>query len=405
MRQKTKGPDVEAPQLSQPDNGIGSNGSGCDAVSESDKSCGTGVSSLCKRTTELEAAGFLDQEFTETAQRVPPHFEAKGQEEFDVLVDSEFRGRPSRGKSQLSQTSAVSQKFEAERLRMDALQAPSDAVNMVKRVMSWREHSRPVVLSDVAAAKGFEVFDEEQQGLECDELIEAPDLLQRLEPLAEAWDDPGRPGCLSRSWQKLRRQEIESKLRPYRDEKYQRLLVCYASLLNELAARGEDIEKLPSECVLSFEDLNNANIAYKTRRNWKRSKKREVDKSLAPPQHLQQQSMIVAPMIGRNPQDPLALASLRGLMEVANSAKCQSIVEGRVSQTNSDERLESKGISYEASKQKMNEKNEKIVMMSKKQGREGRGAVAQVEGPRRGAKGQPHPDMLWKQGHSRKEVS
>ena len=46
-------------------------------------------------------------------------------------------------------------------------------------------------------------------------------------------------------------------------------------------------------------------------------------------------------------------------MEVANSAKCQSIVEGRVSQTNSAERLESKGISYEASKQKMNEKNDK----------------------------------------------
>ena len=115
VRRKTKGPDVEAPQvlqLAQPDIAIGSNDSGCDAVSDSATSFGTGVSSLCKRTTgtQLEAAGFLEPEFTETAQR-------------DGLMERALRDGLSQGKSQRPQiqpqtvlrSSAVSQRYKTQR--------------------------------------------------------------------------------------------------------------------------------------------------------------------------------------------------------------------------------------------------------------------------------------------------
>ena len=179
-----------------------------------------------------------------------------------------------------------------------------------------------MLLSGAAASEGLGVFGEEQ-GLEGDELMESDERLQRREHVAEA---PDGPGGLSK---KRQRTEDETLLRPYRDARYQRLRACYANTLNELADRGLDVEQLPTKCVLSFVDIHNANIAYQTRRNWNanRSQKRPVDTSLAPPQQLQQQSMIVAPMIVTNPHD--ALAALRVLTEVANCAKLDSIVEGQ----------------------------------------------------------------------------
>ena len=129
----------QVPQLAQPDIAIGSNDYDCDAVSDSATSFGTGVSSLCKRTTQLEAAGFLEPEFTETAQR-------------DGLMERALRDGPSQGKSQRPQiqpqtflrSSAVSQRYKAHRRRIDALNAPSDAVDAVKQVLSRRRMVHPL---------------------------------------------------------------------------------------------------------------------------------------------------------------------------------------------------------------------------------------------------------------------